>query len=69
MRQFFMANKQRLTVNLEAAEFQELQKLAQQHNVSMAWLGRRAIVFLLEQNNSQREIPFLPNIIGQLGDR
>ena len=65
MRQQVMTNKQRLTVNLEATEFQELQNLAQLHNVSMAWLGRRAIVFLLAQNNSQREIPFLPNIIGQ----
>lgn len=62
-----MTTKQRLTVNLEATELRELQRLAEQHNVSMAWLGRRAIVSLLEQNNSQREIPFLPSAIRQLG--
>ena len=66
MRQGEVAAKQRLTVNLEVAEYQELQRLAQQNNVSMAWLGRRAITWLLEHNNSQREIPFLPNVIGQL---
>jgi len=53
-------------VNLEAPEFQELQRLAKQHNVSMAWLGRRAIAWFLEQNNSQRELPFPPNVSGQL---
>ena len=62
-----MTTKQRLTVNLEAAEFRELQRLAEQHSVSMAWLGRRAIVSLLDQNNSQREIPFLPSTVSQLG--
>jgi len=66
VRQGAVVTKQRLTVNLEAPEFQELQRLAKQHNVSMAWLGRRAIVWLLEQNNSQRELPFPPNVSGQL---
>ena len=53
-----MATKQRLTVNLETDEYQELQRLAMQHNVSMAWLGRRAIAWFLDQNDSQRELPF-----------
>lgn len=66
MRQDAVATKQRLTVNLEAPEFQELQRLAKQHNVSMAWLGRRAIAWFLEQNNRQRELPFPPNVSGQL---
>ena len=58
--------KERLTVNLESAEFQELQRLAKEHNVSMAWLGRRAIAWFLEQNNSQRELPFAPPVGGRL---
>ena len=61
-----MAAKERLTVNLEAAELQEFQRLAKQHNVSMAWLGRRAIAWFLEQNGSQRELPFPPSISGRL---
>ncbi len=66
MRQGAVTAKQRLTVNLEAPEYQELQKLAKQHNVSMAWLGRRAIAWFLEQNHSQRELPFPLNVSGQL---
>ncbi len=58
--------KERLTVNLEAVEFQELQKLAKRHNVSMAWLGRRAIVWFLERENSQRELPFSPPVSNRL---
>ena len=60
MRQGAVTAKQRLTVNLEAPEFRELQALARQHDVSMAWLGRRAITWFLEQYNSQRELPFPP---------
>lgn len=51
-----MANKERLTVNLSTEEYQELQALAHTQNVSMAWLGRRAISQLLEQS-VQRQLP------------
>ena len=61
-----VAAKQRLTVNLEAPEYQELQRLAKQHNVSMAWLGRRAIAWFLEQDNSQRKLPFPLNVSGEV---
>ena len=57
MRQSAVATKERLTVNLEAEEYRELQGLARQHKVSMAWLGRRAIISFLEQS-AQRELPF-----------
>ncbi|NKC16513.1 MAG: hypothetical protein GKR94_31205 [Gammaproteobacteria bacterium] len=40
---------------MSKTQYQELQKLAKQHNVSMAWLGRRAIAWFLEQNNSTPE--------------
>lgn len=61
-----MAIKERLTVNLEATEYQELQRLAKQHSVSMAWLGRRAITWFLEQSDDQRELPFPANFSDRL---
>ena len=66
MRRGVMAAKGRLTVNLKADDYRELQRIAQQHSVSMAWLGRRAIERFLEQSNSQREMPFaLPSSGGR----
>lgn len=52
-----MTSKDRLTVNLDRVEYRRLQELAQQHGVSMAWLGRQAIMRLLEQHQ-QREFQF-----------
>ena len=52
-----LTSKERVTVNLDTVEYRELQGLAKEHNVSMAWLGRKAIVLLLEQSK-QRELPF-----------
>lgn len=52
-----MTSKERLTVNLDKAEFLELQELAKANNVSMAWLGRQAIARLLEQYK-QEEFQF-----------
>lgn len=63
-----MTTKERLTVNLETTEYRELQRLAKEHQVSMAWLGRRAIAWFLEQNNGQREFPF-PSTIGNPSSR
>ena len=57
MQRGVMATKERLTVNLEADDYRELRRIAEQHSVSMAWLGRRAIERFLEQSNSQRELP------------
>ena len=53
-----MASKERITVNLEAPEYRELQGLAKKHKVSMAWLGRRAIEQFLREHDSQLEFPF-----------
>lgn len=52
-----MTSKDRVTVNLDRVEYRRLQELAQQHGVSMAWLGRQAIMRLLEQHQ-QREFQF-----------
>lgn len=44
-----MASKNRMTVNLDDQEYQELHAMSQEHQVSMAWLGRQAILKLLDQ--------------------
>lgn len=55
-----MSSKNRLTVNLSKGEYQELLALASQNNVSMAWIGRKAIIELLEQNKpSDKQLPLL----------
>lgn len=43
-----MPVKNRVTVNLEAVEYQELQKLANKTDRSLAWLARRAICDFLQ---------------------
>ena len=52
-----MTSKERLTVNLEHDVFSELEELAREHNVSKAWLGRQAIIRLLDQHK-QKEFQF-----------
>lgn len=42
--------KQRVTVNLSESEYVELAALAEKHNVSMAWIGHKAITYLLAQS-------------------
>lgn len=41
-------NKLRISINLPGNEYGELAALAEKHNISMAWIGRKAIVDLLE---------------------
>ena len=48
-----MAARNRVTVNLEDREYAELVALSERHRVSLAWLGRRAIVELLERSESE----------------
>lgn len=51
--QEYMTSKERLSVNLDRIEYLDLQQLAKANNVSMAWLGRQAIIRLLEQHKQQ----------------
>ena len=44
-----MAAKNRVTVNLEDREYRELSTLSDRHSISLAWLGRRAIIEFLER--------------------
>ena len=48
-----MAARHRVTINLEDREYAELSALSDKHRVSLAWLGRRAIVELLERSESE----------------
>ena len=48
-----MAARNRVTINLEDREYRMLSALSDKHQVSLAWLGRRAIVELLEHCESE----------------
>ena len=48
-----MAAKHRVTVNLEEREFAELSALSDKHRVSLAWLGRQAIIEMLERREEE----------------
>ena len=48
-----MAATHRVTINLEDREYAELAALSERHRVSLAWLGRRAIIELLERCESE----------------
>ena len=48
-----MAATHRVTINLEDREYAELSALSERHRVSLAWLGRRAIIELLERSESE----------------
>lgn len=39
----------RLSVSLSDSEYRDLKALAEKHDISMAWLGRRAILELLDK--------------------
>lgn len=49
-----MAANHRVTVNLEAPEYSQLSALADKHRISLAWLGRRAIIEFLERNDQEK---------------
>ena len=48
-----MAAKNRVTINLEDREYAELAALSDKHRVSLAWLGRQAIIEFLERRESE----------------
>lgn len=52
--------KQRLSINLPDGEYAELAVLADKHNVSMAWIGRKAINDFLERyRGRQLQLPLM----------
>ena len=42
-----------MTVNLEDREYAALSALSDKHRVSLAWLGRQAIIEFLERRESE----------------
>jgi hypothetical protein len=53
-------SKPRISINLSESEYAELASLAAHHNLSMAWLGHRAITNLLEQNRTENfQLPLM----------
>lgn len=53
-----MTAKHRVTVNLEDREYQELTVLSEANRISLAWLGRQAIIEFLERHaNEERQFP------------
>ncbi len=51
-------NKHRVAINLDEQEFSELGAIAEQNDVSFAWIGRRAILeFLARYKDRQLHLP------------
>lgn len=57
-----MNAKHRVTVNFTEAEYAGLSELAERHQVSLAWLCRRAVAQLIEKHGgkagAQLDMPF-----------
>ncbi|WP_146113241.1 CopG family transcriptional regulator [Brucella anthropi] len=64
-----MSSKARLTVNLSEQELEELDKLAEQSKVSKAWIGRLAIIQLLETTKNHQGQLALPLAVSQKRER
>lgn len=62
-----MSAKHRITVNLEGAEYEALQRIADASDRSLAWLGRKAICDLIERKE-RAETPLLAGLSKAGGD-
>jgi hypothetical protein len=50
--------KHRLAVNLDDQEFAHLAEMSDKHDVSLAWLGRQAVLeFIDRYRNEQLQLP------------
>ena len=51
-------NKQRLSINLSVVEYAELSALAERNNLSMAWIGHKAVLeFLALARTESLQLP------------
>jgi hypothetical protein len=50
-------SKQRISINLSDPEYAELAALAERNNLSMAWIGHKAIIDFLEQHRESLQLP------------
>ena len=48
-----MATKHRVTINIDDSEFRQLAALSDKHRVSLAWLGRQALIEFLERHEDE----------------
>jgi hypothetical protein len=46
-------SKLRISINLSDSEYAELSALAERHSLSMAWIGRKAVLDLLEKTSGE----------------
>jgi len=53
-----MAAKHRITINLAGEEYEALSTLSEENRVSLAWLGRQAVIEFLDRYGGQQ--PQLP---------
>lgn len=58
-----MPGKPRISVSLSEQEYRELSALAEKYQISLAWLGRKAIAEFLERHQDEElQLPlFLPS--------
>jgi hypothetical protein len=50
--------KHRIAINLDDSEFAEMAAMADKHDVSLAWLGRQALLeFIARYRNEQLHLP------------
>jgi len=56
--------KQRISINLPDEEYTALSTMAEKNNLSMAWIGRRAILdFLDRYRDKQIPLSFAENVV------
>jgi hypothetical protein len=50
-------SKQRISIILSDGEYAELSALAERHNLSMAWIGHKALLEFLEKSSGELQLP------------
>ena len=59
----------RVTVNLEESEYAVLSALSGKHRVSLAWLGRQAIIEFLERHEDEQvQLPLILSTVRRPAD-
>lgn len=68
-RRISVAASFRVTVNLEESEYAVLSALSGKHRVSLAWLGRQAIIEFLERHEGEEvQLPLILSTARRLAD-
>ncbi|CRL14701.1 hypothetical protein [Phaeobacter italicus] len=58
--EFKMSKNHRISIGLTDQEFDDLQKIAEAHRVSLAWVGRQAISEFLSAYQENKNPSLLP---------